>query len=225
LAGARTFGPVSDDEILRILHDAVDGRPPPADGGVQVVGQPAGPVAGILAFTAHHVVAADVDPSWVRERVPPGDLSAPVGPAFVGELSAALGVEAGSLDVVFAGRGTGLGPGELLAAPPDPEHPRVSRSARYRTDVEMFRTTDGDGVLIVGRGLAGRWEAAYEVDEDARGRGLGRTLAAAALDLVPAGEPLFVSVAPGNVASLRAVLATGRYRPIAGEVLFAVGGA
>jgi hypothetical protein len=89
----------------------------------------------------------------------------------------------------------------------------------------MFRTTDGDGVLIVGRGLAGRWEAAYEVDEDARGRGLGRTLAAAALDLVPTGEPLFVSVAPGNVASLRAVLATGRYRPIAGEVLFAVGGA
>ena len=215
---------VAGDEVLRILHDAVDGRPPPGDGLVRVVGQPPGPVAAILAFTAHHVVAAEVDPAWVHGRLPAGDLGAPVGPAFVGELAEVVGVQPGSLDVVFAGEGTGRGaPGLVEPAPADLDHPRVARSARYRTEVEVFVADGGDGVLVVGRGLARRWEAAYEVAEPARGRGLGRALVTAALDLVPVGEPLFVSVAPGNVASLRAVLASGRFRPVCGEILFAVG--
>ncbi|MBA2279920.1 MAG: hypothetical protein H0W25_01600 [Acidimicrobiia bacterium] len=40
---------------------------------------------------------------------------------------------------------------------------------------------------------------------------------------MPAGEPLFVQVAPGNVPSLRAVLATQAYSPVGAELLFAVG--
>jgi RimJ/RimL family protein N-acetyltransferase len=56
-----------------------------------------------------------------------------------------------------------------------------------------------------------------EVDEDARGRGLGRELALAARAL--AREPVFAQVSPGNSASLRAFLAAG-YRPIGSEVLF-----
>jgi hypothetical protein len=39
--------------------------------------------------------------------------------------------------------------------------------------------------------------------------------------LVPAGEPIFVQVAPGNVPSLRAVLAAGGFTPIGGEILLA----
>lgn len=31
--------------------------------------QPPGPVAGLLAFTGHHVVAADVDPEWVASKM------------------------------------------------------------------------------------------------------------------------------------------------------------
>ena len=77
---------------------------------------------------------------------------------------------------------------------------------------------------MVGRGLAGRWEAAFEVDEAARGRGLGRALVAAALDVVPAGDPVFLQIAPGNVPSLRAALAAARFTPIGGELLFPVGG-
>jgi hypothetical protein len=77
---------------------------------------------------------------------------------------------------------------------------------------------DGGAVLLLGRGLAGRWELAFEVDPDRRDRGLGRTLATAARHLVPAGEPLFAQVTPGNVASVRALLAAG-YTPIASEVL------
>ena len=50
--------------------------------------------------------------------------------------------------------------------------------------------TDGAGsVVIVGRGLCGRWEVGYEVDEGHRGAGLGRRLVVAARQIVPAGEP------------------------------------
>jgi GNAT superfamily N-acetyltransferase len=214
---------VADHPLVTILGDAVDGRPPPADGTVTVLPQPPGKVAAILAFAAHHVIAADVEPAWVHERLPPGDLGAPMGAPFVAALSEHLGVGPSSLDVVLAGTGTGRGAGGLLQPAAERAHPRATRSERYRTESTVFETSDGTGVLIIGRGLAGRWEAAFEVDEASRGRGLGRRLVATALDLVPPGEPLFVAVAPGNVPSLRAVLATGVYAVIGGELLFPVG--
>ena len=77
-------------------------------------------------------------------------------------------------------------------------------------------------MLLIGRGLAGRWEMAFEVDGDARGRGLGRGLAVAAPTLIPEGEYLFAQASPGNAASVRAVLSAG-YSPIGSEVLFARG--
>jgi hypothetical protein len=48
---------------------------------------------------------------------------------------------------------------------------------------------------------------------------LGRKVARAAAALVPAGEPLWAQVAPGNAASLRAVGAAG-FVPVGAEVLF-----
>jgi GNAT superfamily N-acetyltransferase len=71
---------------------------------------------------------------------------------------------------------------------------------------------------VLGRGVAGRREASFEVAAGSRGRGLGRLLAESALTVVPPGTAVFVQVAPGNAASLRTVLAAG-YRPIGGEVL------
>jgi hypothetical protein len=73
---------------------------------------------------------------------------------------------------------------------------------------------------MVGRGLCGRREVGYEVEPDRRNDGLGRRLVAAARGLVPAGEPLFAQVAPGNAASMRSTLAAG-FVPIGAEVLFA----
>jgi RimJ/RimL family protein N-acetyltransferase len=70
---------------------------------------------------------------------------------------------------------------------------------------------------MLGRGLAGRWEIAFEVEPEARGRGLGTALASAGPWLAP-GDPVFAQVSPGNVASLRVLLAAG-YRPIGSEVL------
>ena len=95
---------------------------------------------------------------------------------------------------------------------------RVQRAHRYRDDVRAWQTGDGAGCLTLGRGLAGRWEVSFEVEPPARGRGLGRALAAAALGLLPPGTPVFAQVAPGNSVSLRATLAAG-YVPVGAEVL------
>jgi GNAT superfamily N-acetyltransferase len=208
------------DPVAVLLRRVADGHPPPADGSVTVLPQPPGPVAGILAFTEHHVVAADVDPDWVRRLLPHGDLSAPLAPRFVAALGEALGRGADNIDVVLVSHGAaGDPPLRLVPADGHDGHPRVERSSRYRTEVEVHATPDGAGVLVLGRGLAGRWEVAFEVDPTARGRGLGRALAGAARHFVPVDEPLFVQVAPGNVPSLRAVLAAG-FVPIGGEILF-----
>jgi len=44
-----------------------------------LVGTALGPVGAVLAFTAHHVVAAAVDPELVAAELPAGDFSAPMG--------------------------------------------------------------------------------------------------------------------------------------------------
>ena len=94
-----------------------------------------------------------------------------------------------------------------------------SAASRYRTDLSVWTDPSGAGVLVIGRGLAGRWEMAFEIDPAARGNGLGRRLAATAPTVLGVGEPLFAQVSPGNSASVRAVLAAG-YQPVGSEVLF-----
>jgi GNAT superfamily N-acetyltransferase len=208
------------DDLLRLLQDAATGSPPPADGLVEVWPPPPGAVDAVLAFTAHHVVAARVDPDLVAARLPPRDLGAPMSAAFLGWLGERLGSQPGSLDVVLAAEGLGGTPPLELRAGVDPErHPRVARALRYRDDLTAWTDRDGLGMVVLGRGLAGRREVAFEVDPAARNRGLGRLLVAAARHLTPPGEPLFAQVSPGNVASLRVVGAAG-FRPIGAEVLF-----
>jgi GNAT superfamily N-acetyltransferase len=208
------------DRLLRLLRDAALGAPPAADGAVEVWPAPAGAVDAVLAFTAHHVIAAAVDPDLVAARLPEGDLAAPMSPGFLGWLGERLGSHPGSVDVVLAAEGLGGTPPLELRAGVDPErHPRVARALRYRDALRSWTDPEGAGVLLLGRGLAGRLEVAFEVDPARRNRGLGRLLVAAARHLVPQGEPLFAQVAPGNAASLR-VLAAAGFRPVGAEVLF-----
>ena len=68
---------------------------------------------------------------------------------------------------------------------------------------------DERGIITLSRGLGGLLELSFEVDADRRGKGLGRSLLREALALTPLGEPLLAAVAPGNAASLRALLAAG----------------
>jgi GNAT superfamily N-acetyltransferase len=166
------------------------------------------------------VVAAPVDPDLVAARLPEGDLGAPMSPGFLGWLAERLGSHPGSLDVVLAAPGLGGEPPLALRPVNDPaRHPRAARAQRYRRDLRVWTDLEGAGVLIVGRGLAGRREVSFEVDPGGRNRGLGRLLVAAARHLTSAGEPLFAQVSPGNAASLRVVEAAG-FRPIGAEVLF-----
>ncbi len=217
-----TEGVLSGSWLGRLIEGAAGGRFPPADGGVEVVPAPAGPVHAVLGFTAHHVVAADIDPDEAIAHLDPDDIAAPMGAPFLAWLGERLGAVPGTLDVVLSARAGASAPPlpeELREVTRDVEHPRIARALRYRTDVRAWELAGGQGLLLIGRGLAGRWEAAFEVATEARGRGLGRTLAALSVLAVPRGEHVFVQVAPGNAASLRAVLAAG-FHPFGAEVLF-----
>ncbi|MFE6054711.1 GNAT family N-acetyltransferase [Kitasatospora sp. NPDC056446] len=205
------------------MTGAANGEFPPPDGSVTVVPQPDPREAGVVAFAAHAVVFTDEDPEWVHRTLAaaPGDpLSAPLCPPFLTAFAERTGRTVNNIDLLsVADRLPGEPPlptSEVL----DREHPRVVRALRYREDVRVF-TADG-GVLILGRGVAGRWECAVEVDPHAQGRGLGRALATAARHLVPAGEAVWAQQAPGNAPSVRAFQAAG-YRPVGAEALLVVG--
>jgi hypothetical protein len=202
--------------FARLAHGAY----PPADGVTEAMPRAAGAVAAVLAFTGRCVVVADVDPAWVATMCPPWRLSAAYAPAFLTALAKRTGGRPQALDVLL-GAPAEDGPPELALSPTHDldTHPRVARSLRMRRDVSVYQTEDDAGLLTLGRGLAGRWEAGFEVADGARNRGLGRRLAAAARHLIPPDEYLFLQVAPGNAASLRAVLAA-EFVPLGSELLF-----
>jgi GNAT superfamily N-acetyltransferase len=204
--------------IGTLLTDVASGRFPPADGGVTVVPQPSERDAGVLAFTAHSVVFTDADPDWVRQQLAPGDLGASLSPAFLQSLAVATDRRVGTIDVLFAAESLAGPPPVKLVAEPASTHSRVLRALNYRDEVATWRA-DG-GLVLLGRGVAGRLETAVEVAEDRRGQGLGRALVTAARHLAPPETTLWAQVAPGNAASIRAFLAAG-FVPVGAEVLLA----
>jgi GNAT superfamily N-acetyltransferase len=207
--------------LAPLLGAAAQGTFPAADGTLDVVPAPAPLRAAVVAFTAHSVVAADLEPDEVRAHLPDNDFGAPMSPAFLAWLGQRLGATPGVLDVVLVHLGTANGSGSLPLVPFEggQAHPRVARAFRLRQEVRVFTEPQARGLVTVGRGLVGRWEISLELDPAARGQGLGRAMISAARTLVPADEPLFAQVSPGNAQSLRAFLAAG-YRPIGSEVLF-----
>jgi hypothetical protein len=78
-----------------------------------------------------------------------------------------------------------------LCAATDLDHARVARANRHRTDVRVW--TCRGGLVLLGRGLAGRWEVAVEVDEANRGQGLGRASSLWPGTCWPARPPLLES--------------------------------
>lgn len=141
--------------------------------------------------------------------------------AFLAWLGDRIRCSPGSLDVVLvaAGPDRSQGTASLVSRPDLRHHPRAARAMRYREEVAVFSDPPGHGVVILGRGLAGRMEVSVEVWPDRRGSGVGRRMFGAARNLVASDEPLFAQVAPGNAASLRAILRAG-FRPVGSEVLF-----
>jgi hypothetical protein len=204
------------ETLAWVLQEAAAGRFPAPDGGVTVLPQPSPRDAGVINFTAHAVIFADVDHDWIRDQLPADDLAGPVSPPFLQALCEATGRSAHSIDLLCVAEPLS---GELpvdLTEETDTGHPRIARALRYRDEVRAWRA-DG-GIVLIGRGVAGRCETAIEVDPVSRNRGLGRLLACAARHLTPPGEPLWAQVAPGNAASVRAFLAAG-FLPVAAEAL------
>jgi GNAT superfamily N-acetyltransferase len=206
------------------VHDTLtsieQGQHPVPDGQTIVVPQPSPRDAGVLAFTAHSVIFTDQDPEWVGEmleRCCPDPFSASLHPAFLAALMARTDRR---MDTVAS-----LTLAPALAGPPplelteieDPDHPRVARARKYRDDVRVW-VSEGGGILVIGRGLAGRWETAIEVEEASRHRGLGRALAESARHMIPMGDAIWSQQAPGNARSVRAFQAAG-YRAVGAEAL------
>ncbi|MFF5479343.1 GNAT family N-acetyltransferase [Streptomyces sp. NPDC012935] len=203
--------------LREILEAAGRGVFPPEDGRTTVVPQPSARNAGVLAFTAHSVVFTDEDPDWVYAAlrdVGCDGLAAAMNPRFLAALMERTGRASETIDAVLAGSPLPGEPPLALKEIEDTEHPRVVYARRRRDDVRAWAAEGG--VLVTGRGVAGRLEVSVEVDEGARHRGLGRLLATAARHLVT--EPLWAQVAPGNARSVRAFQAAG-YRPVGAELL------
>ncbi|TPQ16320.1 GNAT family N-acetyltransferase [Streptomyces sporangiiformans] len=201
-----------------ILDAAARGVFPPPDGGTTVVPQHAHRDAGVLAFTAHSVVFTDEDPDWVYATLRALDcdaLAATMNPRFLAAFMARTGRTTDTIDLMTVAAPL-PGPPPVEPAPlDDPDHPRVVRARERRGDVRVWAAEGG--VLVLGRGVAGRLEAAIEVDEEVRHRGLGRALASAARHL-SGGEPVWAQLAAGNARSVRAFQAAG-FRPVGAEAL------
>jgi hypothetical protein len=171
----------------------------------------------VLSFTAHHVVAADVPAEAVLARVDPGDLKGPLAPGVLAWLAERTGLVAGSLDVVLAWVPERAVPGVAVREVAPGGHPRVDRARRWRRELRVF---EGEGgMVLIGRGVAGRLELSVEVETGRRDRGLARLLVAGALRAASPPEPVFAQVAAANAASLRALQPAG-FAAVGAEVLF-----
>jgi len=214
--------------LLRLFLDAADGRFPPVDGGVTVLGPLPGGLECSVAFTGHAVIATSLPAAEVH-RMNPDGFGASLAPDLLRGLAGPKG-RIGVVDVTLAARGTGGADttGATDAAPRLSEradlegHPRVVYARELRTRVRTFG--DERGLVTLADGLGGRRELSTELHEPQNGvHGLGRSLPLDALSLVPAGEPVFAAVSPGNSRSLRAFLAAG-FTPVGSEVVVRPGG-
>ncbi|WP_405602334.1 GNAT family N-acetyltransferase [Streptomyces sp. NBC_01410] len=210
------------EALAGILAAAAAGEFPPPDGATTVIAQPNARDAGVMAFTAHSVIFTDEDPEWIRAELAATDsdrLAAAMNPSFLAAMLARTGRSMNTIDLVTVAGALPGRPDLELREIEDPDHPRVARALKFRDGVRVW-AADG-GVLVLGRGVAGRWETAIEVDESVRGKGLGLALALAARHLVP-DSVVWSQQSPGNARSVRTFQAAG-FRPVGSEALFVAG--
>jgi RimJ/RimL family protein N-acetyltransferase len=209
----------AEHPLMQMLHDAARGVFPAPDGSLCVVPAPVPYPGAVVAFTAHNVVAVDLPEPDLRSHLPDADFGAPMSAAFLAWIGKKLEVQPGMLDVVLVHLGTTGSSIDLIPQTQHPAHARVERALHQRSQVQVYAEPQGGGLVMLGRGLVDRWEISLELTPTARNRGLGRAMIASARAMLPAEEPVFAQVSPGNARSLRAFLAAG-FRPIGSEVLF-----
>lgn len=208
------------DRLRTLFESAARHDFPPSDWALELLPAPEPLLGAAFAFTAHHVLAAPLPEDEVAGRLDEGDTAAPFAPAFLAWVGTRLGAHVGHVDAVLSRMGTGTGEDWLHPISDPPDNERVRRARALRREVRYFGPPGGGAVVTLGEGLAGRCELSMEIGaETARGRGLGTRLVTAAVCHVPSDRAVFASVAPGNVRSLRCLLAAG-FEPVAAECLF-----
>jgi hypothetical protein len=128
-----------------------------------------------------------------------------------------------SLDILMAARGTGRqgSPPVLVSRPDLSSHPRAAFAAGIRVNPRIMGYPDPGrcALITVSAGVAGLAELSFELEPGHRGQGSGAKLARDALRVIPSGELALAAVAPGNAASLRALLAAS-FVPLGSLQLF-----
>lgn len=214
--------------LAALIRSAAAGSYPVPDGGWQRVPPWREGVEAVVAFTGHAVLAVGDRLSDVSlAKLGVDGFGGAHHPAVIAALAAGGWID--SLDGLLVGIGTAdtepRGTGGALVARPDlAEHPRVSFARRLRTDLQVLGRADPTdaSVVVLGRGIAGLTELSFELDRARRGAGGGTALVRAGLAAVPAGEAVVAACAPGNAASLRALLRAGLI-PVASVQLYTPG--
>ena len=216
-------GVPSTHSLADLITAAADGRFPAPDGGWRRVPPWRPGLAAVVAFTGHAVLA--VPPDIPDQRLVSLGVDG-LGGAHDPRLITALAGPDGwidCLDMLMAGRGSGgAGAPPLLADRPDlATHPRAVFAAQTRDQPRPLGYPDRErhALAVISRGIAGLTELSFELEPQCRGRGGGAGLVRDALSAVPAGQLVLAAVAPGNAASVRALLAAG-FVPLGSVQLF-----
>jgi hypothetical protein len=229
--GGVSLGPPSADEqsgarrhpLGELIIAAAAGQFPDPDGGWQRVPPWRPGLEAIVSFTGHAVFAVAPD-------IPDHRLAALGADGFGGahdpRLIAALAGPEGwidCLDMLMARHGTGsVGAARPLVDRPDlATHPRAKFAGQIRGGPQVLGYPDPSrsALAIISQGIAGLTELSFELESGRRGRGVGSKLAADALSMIPAGQIAVAAVAPGNAASVRALLTAG-FVPLGSLQLF-----
>lgn len=198
--------------LLPVLVAAADGAFPPVDGAAVLLPPLADGVQAVVSFTGRAFVATSLHRAEFTDVAMDGYGGA-LHPQLLLHLAGRRGA-VGLTNLMLAGRGHGRG--GLPERDDAAAHPRVRYALALRRDVRVYG--DERGLVTLALGVAGRRELSIEVEASRHGTGAGRALVHDALGLVPAGEPVFAAVSPGNARSLPAFLAAG-FTPLGSEVL------
>ena len=228
--GGVTLGPPGAGEqrgarqhpLGELIIAAAAGQFPDPDGGWRRVPPWRPGLEAIVSFTGHAVFAVAPD-------IPDHRLAALGADGFGGahdpRLIAALAGPEGwidCLDMLMAGHGTGgAGAPPLVDRPDLATHPRAKFATQIRSGLQVlgYRDPARSALAIISQGIAGLTEVSFELESGRRGRGGGSKLAADALSMIPAGHVAVAAVAPGNAASVRALLTAG-FVPLGSLQLF-----
>jgi RimJ/RimL family protein N-acetyltransferase len=124
------------------------------------------------------------------------------------------------LDILMAAWGSGTTP-RLIERPDLTSHARAKFAVEIRDDTRVlgYRDKTQSSLAIIGRGIGGLTELSFEIDQWRRGASGGIELILDALTAVPTGQLVVAGAAPGNAASVRALLSAG-FVPLGSFQLF-----